>query len=80
MRQYTQDGQLIKVICNSCGRNLLVENGILKEDILEGKKTFGYFSQKDGVEERFDLCETCYEEITKGFAVPVEQSEQLEFL
>ena len=80
MRKYRQDGYLEQVVCNKCGRSLLVENGMLREDILEGKKIFGYFSDKDGMVEQFDLCESCYEEMTAGFAVPVEESEQLELL
>lgn len=80
MRKYTHENELELVICNGCGRHLLVEDGILKEDILEGEKVFGYFSQKDGTVERFDLCEKCYERLTAGFAVPVEESEQLELL
>lgn len=80
MKMYTRDNVLSKVVCNRCGRNLLVENGILKEDIMEGKKTFGYFSKKDGTTEKFDLCEACYEAVTEKFVIPVEHEEQTELL
>jgi ribosomal-protein-alanine N-acetyltransferase len=80
MRKYTDEHVLEQVVCNACGRNLLVEDGILKEDILEGKKTFGYFSKKDGIVEQFDICEECYERIKAAFIVPVQESEQLTLL
>lgn len=80
MRKYAQDKTLKQVICNQCGRNLLVEDGMPKEDFFEGKKIFGYFSNKDGIVQQFDLCESCYEKITAGFRIPAEESEQLELL
>ena len=47
MRQYNEENQLEKVICNQCKKELILENGILKEGHFEGKQTFGYFSDKD---------------------------------
>ena len=32
----------------------------------------GYFSGKDGESCSFDLCEECFDEITKGFLIPTE--------
>ena len=49
MRSWTKRrGMLSKVVCNGCGRELKVENGILKEGCFEGKQVFGYFSSMDG--------------------------------
>ncbi|MBE5871882.1 MAG: hypothetical protein E7294_11565 [Lachnospiraceae bacterium] len=80
MRKYAKDMTLLQVVCNRCGRSLLVEDGMLKEDSFEGKKIFGYFSNKDGIVQQFDLCESCYEKIIAGFRIPAEESEQLELL
>jgi len=66
-----KEAELISVICNCCGRKLLVEDGILKEESIQIKHTFGYFSEKDGQTETFDLCEECYQKITGKFRVPV---------
>ena len=81
MRRYG-DGvkKLEKVVCNKCGRTLRVENGLLKEFCFSADAVFGYFSRKDGVSQHFDLCEDCYDEWTAQFRVPVEETENLEFL
>lgn len=63
-----------KVLCNRCGRELKSINGILHEDGLFVTKDWGYFSNKDLQIHRFNLCEACYDEIIREFAVPVEVS------
>ena len=72
MRRYVdgQDKKLVKVVCNKCGRELC----------FEAEAAFGYFSRKDGTIHYFDLCEDCYDEWTAQFRVPVEETENLEFL
>lgn len=72
--------KLRKVVCNQCGRALKVEGGILKEGCFSADYLFGYFSKKDGVRNRFDLCEECYEKIVSQFIIPVEESEETELL
>lgn len=62
------------------GKNLLVENGILKEECIHVGHDFGFFGSKDGESDRFDLCEACYEKLIAGFAVPVERRERKELL
>lgn len=57
------------LICNGCGRPLQVENGILREDVFEGKKQWGYFSGRDGEMHSFLLCEECYNDMIQKFAV-----------
>ncbi len=59
-----------KLICNGCGKILKVENGILREDMFEGKKQWGYFSERDGEVDSFLLCESCYRKMTEKFVVP----------
>jgi ribosomal-protein-alanine N-acetyltransferase len=68
-----------KLICNGCGRSLEVEHGILREDVFEGKKQWGYFSKRDGEIHSFLLCQECYEKVIKNFAVAPEVTEVTEF-
>ena len=52
-----------RLICNGCGRVLKYDNGILREDVFEGRKQWGYFSRRDGEIHSFLLCEECYEKM-----------------
>lgn len=82
MRIYLDDDkkELAAVICNKCKKELVVEKGILKEGCFCADIRFGYFSNKDGKKHSFDLCEECYDKMTKGFAIPVEEEETYELL
>ena len=80
MREYKEDRTLTKVVCKACRKNLLVQNGILKEECIHVDHDFGFFGEKDGESDSFDLCEACYEKLTAGFAVPVERRERKELL
>lgn len=80
MREYKEDRKLTKVVCNACGKNLLVENGILMEECIHVDHDFGFFGSKDGESDSFDLCEACYGKLVAGFAVPVERRERKELL
>lgn len=75
-----QELELNKVKCNQCGKELLVEDGILKEGCFSVDYTFDYFSNKDGYIYSFDLCETCFNQWTEKFEIPVEIGETKEFL
>lgn len=78
--QKRQNGELIQVICNQCGRQLRVERGILREGCFGADTIFGYFSSRDGVRHRFDLCEECYEKLIESFCIPVEETVETELL
>ena len=69
MREYKlaiqKEKVLSKVICNGCGRE--IPCGMA--DHFHGEKTWGYFSEKDGRQDSFDLCEVCYDKMTAAFAV-----------
>lgn len=80
MREYKEDRKLTKVVCNACGKKLLVENGILKEECIHLDHDFGFFGSKDGESDSFDLCEACYDKLTDGFAVPVDRRARTELL
>lgn len=60
-----------KIICNRCGRNIPVIQGVPREDVLEVSKRWGYFSEKDNRLDEFDLCEQCYDEIISEFKIKI---------
>lgn len=71
MREYNEEQQkLFRVVCNGCGKDMEVENGILMEGCFHSDWMFGYFSKRDREKHDFDLCEECYEKMIEGFAVP----------
>lgn len=70
----------MQIYCNSCGKKLKVENGLLKEDAFEATKEWGYFSDWDTQIHRFNLCEGCYKKITGEFQIPVEVRKKIEVL
>lgn len=74
MRQYQkkETKEVTKIICNKCGKEMIVENGMLKGDVLSVQKRWGYFSEKDNEVHSFDLCEACYDEWISTFQIPVE--------
>ncbi len=82
MRIYRKEleEQLDAVTCNNCGKQMKVENGILKEGYFTADFIFGYFSKRDGLKQQFDLCEECYDEITSKFKIPVIGEEATELL
>ena len=81
MRKWPESkGGLQSVICNRCGKPLKVENGVLKEGCLQVCQTFGYFSAMDGTQVKFDLCETCYQELKKSFLIAPQEEEATELL
>ena len=75
MRQYKmqETQQVEKIICNKCGKEILVKNGISEEDMLSVQKRWGYFSNKDNEVHEFDLCEECYDKWIATFTIPVER-------
>ena len=59
-----------RIFCNACGKELYMENNILKEDAFEAKKQWGYFSKKDTKMHSFVLCEECYDKMISRFVIP----------
>lgn len=70
----------IPIMCNQCGKELKVENDILKEDAFEATKEWGYFSSRDMEIHHFNLCEECYEKLVAGFSIPVEVRKKVEVI
>lgn len=73
MRQYKiqETNEVVKIICNKCGKEILVKNGIMEEDVLSVEKRWGYFSNKDNEVHQIDLCEECYDKWIESFLIPV---------
>jgi len=82
MRKYGTEieQQLEQVVCNQCKRELKVEKGYVKEGCFTADFCFGYFSKRDGIRHRFDLCEDCYNKMVAGFQIPVEEVLENELL
>ena len=80
MRKYQESGKLETVICNGCGKKLVVERGILREGGFSVNYPWDYFSEKDGEVHHFDLCEDCYDEMTAEFRIPVDVEDEIELL
>lgn len=80
MRNYDDKGNLLEAYCNCCGKRLRTENGFLREGCFHGDFTWGYFSQKDGTTQKFDLCEACFDRITDEFQIPVNEEDTVELL
>jgi len=72
--------EVIPLYCNSCGKVLKVENGILKDDAFEASKEWGYFSKRDMEVHHFNLCEECYEAMVSHFKIPVDVRSKVEAL
>lgn len=69
-----------QIICNCCGKMIHEEGEVVKADYLYVQKEWGYFSTKDGQKHEFYLCESCYDEITSRFRIPVEAIEVTELV
>ena len=61
-----------KIYCNVCGQEMEIRDGILKKDIFEVTKEWGYFSNKDLEIHKFKMCESCYDKLVATFKVPVQ--------
>lgn len=84
MREYIEkeqkESELTKVLCNQCGKELEVKDGIIKEGCFSIDYEFDYFSNKDGYIYSLDLCEECFDKWIKGFDTQPKISETKEFL
>ena len=72
--------KLTNVICKWCGREILVEKEIVMEGVFYGRIWWGYVSKRDGLEDSFELCEECYDQIVATFKIPVDRKVSLELL
>ncbi len=68
------------LFCNACGKTLVTDNDILKEDALVITKKWGYFSNKDGETHELCICESCYDKMIEDFKVPVNITDTTEYM
>lgn len=80
MREYNEQNRLVKVKCNICAKEIRVEQHMIMEGCFCADHSWGYFSKKDGMRHRFDLCEDCYDAWILGFALPVTETENAEMI
>lgn len=67
-----------RMVCNGCGKEILMENSIVKEDYFAATHSFGYFSKTDGTQVSFLLCEDCFRAMLKQFKIPAKEIEKTE--
>lgn len=68
------------VCCNVCGKKIVMEQGIMKEDVFEAAKEWGYFSKYDLEVHKFNICEECYDKLISTFKIPIEVVRKKEVL
>lgn len=66
--------------CNACGKKLILENGLLKEDVFKAVKEWGYFSKRDLEVHQFNICEECYDKLIESFVIPIKRVNKKEVL
>ena len=75
-RYYLKEREMIKeteaIICNRCGKEIVVRNGEPREGVFSADCEWGYFSEKDGERHHFDLCKSCYDDLVSSFKIPVD--------
>lgn len=79
MRKHMETGEEV-ILCNLCGKRILLERGIVKEGVMPVEQHWGYFSNKDGQVHSFDLCEQCYDKLIESFLLPVSIKEEVEWI
>lgn len=72
--------QVRMIYCNKCGRAICMEEAVEKVDYLKIEKNWGYFSNKDGICQRINICEECYDELVQSFEIAPEEKENTELL
>lgn len=69
MREYNvmmqEEKTVSRILCNGCGREIPLKQA----DYFHAEKTWGYFSEQDGRQDSFDLCEECYHKLTDSFVI-----------
>ncbi len=66
--------------CNVCAKEIQVNHGIVKEDVFEAVKEWGYFSKYDLEVHKFNICEECYDALIASFKIPIQIENKKEVL
>lgn len=82
MREYKnrETKTLDRIICNGCGRVIVVKGGMPMEGVFQARQVWEYMSGKDGEVDDFDLCEECYDQMTRKFRIPLTRTGQTELV
>ena len=82
MREYKNESreELVRLVCNQCGKEIKLKGNIPVEGVYKVRYTWDYMSEKDGMQDSFDLCESCYDAWVKTFLIPITRTEVTEYL
>lgn len=80
MKIYDNEQKLVKIICNGCSCECESENSVFKKEFLSVQKSWGYFSERDGETDCWDLCEECYNRLVSSFKIKIDVSENTELM
>lgn len=64
-----------RLVCNCCGKMLAQH-----EEYVKIEQRWGYFSKKDGILQKGNICEECFEHMAESFKVPLEEETMTELL
>lgn len=69
------------IYCNCCGEAICASDKMGETSFLTIQKEWGYFSnEKDGEIHSMDICEPCYDELVRVFAIAPERKKVTEYL
>ncbi len=68
-----------EIICNCCKKVIQGQKAPYAE-FLHVQKQWGYFSNKDGEKQEFDVCEACYDKWLESFQIPAKKTEVTEYV
>lgn len=67
-----------QIFCNCCGKAMQRQGDMYTEEFVHIKKDWGYFSDRDGITQEADVCETCIQTWMDSFEIPPESHERSE--
>lgn len=72
----------MKKYCNCCGKEIRMkqDTGIALEDFVAIDKIWGYFSEKDGIRQKMNICEACFDGWVQSFAIAPQEGQEQELL
>ncbi len=72
----------MKIYCNCCGKQIQIKENtqIALEDYVVIEKSWGYFSGKDGICQKMNICESCFDAWVQTFAKKPQETEEQELL
>lgn len=72
----------MKIYCNCCGKEIRMKENtqIALEDYAVIEKNWGYFSDKDGIRQKMNVCEPCFDAWVRSFAIAPQEVQEQELL